>query len=158
MITRPIYVGIGECACGRVDVKLYHVPGTPVVGATWCALCLDVRGYKVAEPRTADDIADIDGKPMWMTPRQKDIDLGHGHVFSEVLGTDDQLVGWLHTHPDKRSVTGVLCQSFCAVRPLNGAPVHQVVCLEPLTLTPSLKCRTCGAHGNVTNGTWEPLA
>lgn len=83
------------------------------------------------------------------------LDLGDGHSFEAVIGHDDHLVGWLHTHLDARSPTGMLCQSFCAVRPIDGAPVHQVLCADPLTLVPSLKCRMCGAHGNITNGRWE---
>ena len=82
--------------------------------------------------------------------------LGLGHEFAPVTDNDDRLVGWLHTHPDARSTSGVLCQSFCAVRPIDGAPVHEILSAEPLTLSPSLKCRICGAHGEVTAGKWEP--
>ena len=39
------------------------------------------------------------------------------------FGAGAQLVGWLHTHPDKRSPTGTLCQSFCAVRPPGDVAV-----------------------------------
>jgi hypothetical protein len=168
MSTRPIYVGVGECACGRLDKRLYHVPGTPFAARSVCARCLVARGYEVPVPRTAEDIEIVDGQPAWREsqptmPYPKvpqmyvgQMDLGHGHVFEVMLGVDEQLVGWLHTHPDARGRTEP-CQSACMVKPVDGLPVHEVVCADPLTLTPSLQCRTCGAHGHVTNGKWEPL-
>lgn len=79
--------------------------------------------------------------------------LGRGHSFKPVTNENGQLVGWTHTH---LSPDGMACQSFCAVRDGFGPPIHQVVQAEPLTLTPSLKCRMCGVHGNVINGRWEP--
>lgn len=167
MHERPVYVGVGECDCKRVDVRLFHVPGTNLAHRPLCVVCLAARGFTVPVPRTAEDIEEIDGRPSWRPiptppplptpdPPPDRLDLGRGHFFEAVLGTDDQLVGWLHTHPDQRSAEGMLCQSFCAVRPLNGTPVHQIISVDPLTLTPSLKCRMCGAHGHVTNGRWEP--
>jgi len=149
---RPLYLGTGECDCGRVDVRIYRVPGTTLDMRARCGACLENQGYEVPKPRT---IADFDSPSEALTPRDLSIDLGHGHVFQAVTGVDGKLVGWLHTHPDARAA-GALCQSFCAVRPLNGCPVHQVVSEDPLTLTPSLKCRVCGAHGEVLNGRWEP--
>jgi hypothetical protein len=169
MLERPVYVGIGECDCKRIDAKLYHVPGTELARRPVCAVCLIDRGFEVPAPRTADDLDEIDGRPTWKPlataptveavtalASEDQLDLGHGHLFAAVLDNNNQLVGWLHTHPDKRSPTGTLCQSFCAVRPLNGSPVHQIISVEPLTLLPSLLCRMCGAHGHVTNGRWEP--
>lgn len=164
MFERPVYVGIGECDCKRVDEQLYHVPGTAIAHHPVCSFCLKDRGYEVPEPRTADDIAMVDGRPSWKPPTlfpepepySGQLKLGHGHVFESVLDDKGQLIGWLHTHPDARSAEGMLCQSICAVRDLNGSPIHQVISVDPLTLIPSLKCRTCGAHGNVTNGKWEP--
>jgi hypothetical protein len=165
MVERPVYVGIGECDCKRIDAQLYQVPRTLLAHRPVCAVCLVAQGFDVPAPRTADDIQEIDGRPSWKPTspppemaRADDpqLDLGHGHFFSPVIGADDQLVGWLHTHPDARTSSGVLCQSFCAVRPLNGSPIHQIISVEPLTLQPSLLCRMCGAHGHVTNGAWDP--
>lgn len=82
------------------------------------------------------------------------LNLGSGHEFAPVIDVEDRLVGWLHTHPDARSSLGVLCQSFCAVRPIDNAPVHDIISVEPLTLSPSLRCRVCGAHGEVVKGVW----
>jgi len=83
------------------------------------------------------------------------LDLGLGHTFEVMLGRDEELIGWLHTHPDARN-PDALCQSMCAIRPFQDVPVHEVVQADPLTLSPSLKCRTCGAHGRVRQGKWEP--
>lgn len=163
MSERPVYVGVGECDCKRIDELLYHVPGTSLERRPVCCHCLVDRGFQIPESRTADDLTVVDGRPQWKRaatrppePHEGKLDLGHGHLFEAVLDSEEQLVGWLHTHPDARTNDGTLCQSICAVRALNGAPVHQIVSVEPLTLIPSLKCRTCGAHGHVTNGTWEP--
>lgn len=152
MSARPVYLGFGECDCGRVDARLYRVPGSTIGTRPVCGTCLVALGYEVPKARTADDFDDASST---VTPPDKSIDLGHGHTFQAVTGVDGKLVGWLHTHPDARDAN-VLCQSFCAVRPLNGCPVHQVAQEEPLTLTSSLRCRVCGAHGNVTSGRWEP--
>lgn len=73
-----------------------------------------------------------------------------------VTDTNGSLVGWLHTHPDARGITSP-CQSFCAVRALNGSPIYEVVHLDPLTLAPSLQCPTCGDHGNVVAGKWKAV-
>jgi len=158
-MSRPIYVGVGECRCGKLDVRLYYVPIAIPMPEAVCSSCLLARGYNEPEPRTADDILSVDDRLSWKNDEPLihvgKLDLGHGHSFEVVLDANDQLIGWLHTHPDGRNPE-VLCQSFCAVRPLNGTPVHQVIASDPLTLAPSLKCRTCGAHGEVSNGKWEP--
>ena len=31
-----------------------------------------------------------------------------------------------------------------------------VIQREPLTLSPSILCRSCGSHGHITNGRWVP--
>lgn len=151
-MARPIYVGVGECDCKRIDVRLYRVPGEALMIRPICGQCLKARGYEVPKPRTAEDYAKAEAEE---PPHYPIIDLGQGHTFQAVLGTDNVLVGWLHTHPDARHLNEP-CQSFCAVRPLDGVPVHKILSEDPLTLTPSLRCRMCGAHGEVTNGRWEP--
>lgn len=159
MGVRPLYVGIGECRCGRIDTRLYFIPTGRMLPEAVCVPCLEARGFQEPEPRTEQDLITVDGKLEWKmtdaTTRSEQMHLGHGHTFEAITDKDEQLIGWLHTHPDARNPR-ILCQSFCAVRPLNGAPVHQVLCADPLTLTPSLQCRMCGAHGNVTDGKWEP--
>lgn len=83
-------------------------------------------------------------------------DLGGGHSLAPVLDQQERLVGWLHTHPDARSSSGALCQSFVAAREGFGAEVHEVVIVGPLTLSPDVRCGVCGAHGRVHQGKWEP--
>lgn len=162
MMPRPIYVGVGECRCGRIDVSLYQLPNVPLTDPLMCPLCLADHGVLVPRARTAEDLEVINGEPCWreegtdQSLQVECLDLGHGHEFVAVLGAEDRLMGWLHAHPDRRDPT-IACRSFCAVRMIDGAPVHVITSADPLTLTPSLLCRICGAHGNVINGKWEPL-
>lgn len=83
------------------------------------------------------------------------LDLGLGHRFTPAFGREGEHVGWMHHHtaPD-----GQPCVSFCAIVPGYGAEVHRVEQAEPLTLSPSLKCRACGSHGVVTKGRWSYLS
>ena len=145
---RPAYIGVGACTCGRYEVPLFITR----TEAPTCRTCCEAAGYEFSVDR-------VRLEPPLPEPQVHvgKLELGHGHTFEAVIGTDDCLVGWLHTHPDARvEDDSALCQSFCAVRPINATPVHQVLCADPLTLTPSLKCRMCGAHGEVLNGKWEP--
>ncbi len=169
MSARPIYVGVGECSCGRLDTRLYHVPNTPLAARSVCCKCLREKGFEVPKVRTAEDVEIVDGKTQWREPETTvpypkeplvhvgPMALGHGHSFEASIDKDGRLIGWMHTHPDARR-PDVLCQSFCAVREGFGPAVHRVECADPLTLTPSLKCAACGAHGHVTNGKWEPCS
>lgn len=158
--TRPTYVGTGECRCGRIDVQLYRV--TDVERRATCARCLADQGVIVARARTADDVEEVNGILQWKTATHEGeplvhvgkMDLGFGHTFEAALDAHGNLAGWLHAHPDARDARP--CKSFCAVRAIDGLPVHAVLQADPLTLSPSLKCRSCGAHGEVINGKWEP--
>lgn len=38
----------------------------------------------------------------------------------------------------------------------SGTDDHEVVTADPLTLTPSLLCDTCGLHGFIRDGRWVP--
>ena len=153
---RPVYVGIGSCACGRGETTLYIAPMQPISAAPMCRTCCEARGADFPVPRTRTrPISYL--RPVAPMVHVGKLELGLGHTFEAVIGQDDCLIGWLHTHIDaRRDDESELCQSFCAVRPINSSPVHQVICADPLTLTPSLKCRMCGVHGEVINGKWEP--
>lgn len=39
---------------------------------------------------------------------------------------------------------------------IDGYQAWDVVSREPLTLSPSIKCRACGNHGHIKGGVWEP--
>lgn len=70
-MTRPVYCGFGWCQCGRVDVRLYCVPGTPLAHALLCSLCLKSNGYDEPRARTADDIVVVDGQYSWKDEDKK---------------------------------------------------------------------------------------
>jgi len=151
---RPIYVGVGECGCGRLDAALYQLPNAPVTGRLACAWCLADQGLIVTRPRTADDLELVDGVPQWKVPTPAprtataELDLGAGHFFVAIFDADDVFVGWLHRHGT--------CQTFVAVRYVEGVPVYHITCADPLTLAPDVCCRRCGAHGRIINGVWLP--
>ncbi len=86
---------------------------------------------------------------------EAEMDLGAGHTFASIVDPRDRLVGWLHSHPDARSSTGVVCQSFVAVRQGFGSPVYEIEIVGPLTLKPEVRCATCGDVGSVKAGRWE---
>lgn len=163
MSVRPIYVGVGECGCARLDVALYQLPGTPVTGRLACAWCLADQGLVVARPRTADDLELVDGVPRWKVPAPAprtaaaELALGAGHFFVAIFDADDVFVGWLHRHPHASADTATTCQTFCAVRYVEGVPIYRIDCADPLTLSPDVCCRLCGAHGRIVNGVWLPM-
>jgi hypothetical protein len=63
-----------------------------------------------------------------------------------------------HAHPS----TGAKCEGFVTFdgdvqRQLSaGRPRWTVESWEPLTLSPSVLCTTCGDHGWVRGGSWVP--
>lgn len=87
--------------------------------------------------------------------REPGLRIGRGHTLRPVMNDQDQLVGWIHEHPHAAN-QNERCSSFLAVRGGYGFDVHRVQTVDPLTLDPCLRCRSCGTHGHVTNGRWEP--
>ncbi|WP_022885756.1 hypothetical protein [Glaciibacter superstes] len=78
------------------------------------------------------------------------VDFGHG-VTGELREWDGELRGLAYTHP--RSDTGKPCEGWV---PTHAADYSWTVeSREPLALSPSLLCRTCGHHGFV-RGEWVP--
>lgn len=84
------------------------------------------------------------------------IDIGHG-VTIEPVTTEGVVSGLAFCHPTIGS-PGSRCQSWVpfAGRPYGDDYGWLVVSEEPLTLTPSLLCRTCGHHGHIRAGKWVP--
>lgn len=97
------------------------------------------------------------------------IDLGNGHrlVFtsSEYEATGEPLTlaqacGGIHEHPNAKD--GPPCAGYVHFRGRpdrrsgENRPAWEIVQDEPLTLSPSLLCRTCGSHGFIRNGKWVP--
>ena len=74
-------------------------------------------------------------------------DLGHG-VAVERMYIDGQLEGLAFFHGD--------CESYIPLKPAN-ADGWTVESLDPLQLSPSLLCRSCGNHGFIRGGKWIPV-
>jgi hypothetical protein len=82
------------------------------------------------------------------------IDIGHGVSVSFVVNADGVECGLHETHPtcgDQGHWVG-----FRGVAGAEGHPSWIVESRDPLTLSPSIQCRTCGHHGFIRNGRWVP--
>lgn len=84
------------------------------------------------------------------------LDIGHD-VSILLVEYQGEVVGLEETHPNQE---GKPCRGWVA---LDSAPedirAHshwRVVSKNPLTLTPSIRCRACGHHGHIREGKWEP--
>lgn len=86
------------------------------------------------------------------------IDLGHG--VSMAWGTrNGERVGLLERHatPDGEECTGSVAFDMPGAEEWRpGGPFWHVESWEPLTISPSVLCRTCGNHGFIRNGRWVP--
>lgn len=86
------------------------------------------------------------------------IDLGGGHYLRPVVDGDGKPWGWVEEHPDAQR-PGHPCSGSVARRGATGAenrPQWDVLSEEPITLSPSIVCRGCGAHGWIRDGRWVP--
>lgn len=72
-MVRPIYLGVGECRCGNLDARLYHVPGSTFDRRAVCGRCLEVQGFAVPVSRTAADLEVVDGKLAWRASIDEDV-------------------------------------------------------------------------------------
>lgn len=99
------------------------------------------------------------------------LDLGHNHTlryfgwspdrdlnpqYAEIADVEKAGAIIEHLTPNGEPCTGAVTfdvPAMRAVRP-NGALWH-VVSWEPLTIEPSVLC-SCGDHGFIRNGQWEP--
>lgn len=80
---------------------------------------------------------------------QEAIDLGNGNRV-EVRG--EYGLTWHHARPDN----GAACGTGGWVGFIPNDPYGwDLVQREPLTVSPSLLCNVCGAHGWIRNGRWE---
>ena len=63
-------------------------------------------------------------------------------------------VGYIETHA--RPDTGEPCSGMIATHAEYdvGRPHWTIVQQDPITLTPSILCRSCGAHGWIRDGKW----
>lgn len=86
------------------------------------------------------------------------LDLGEGRRLLPICLEDDgPTVGYIEEHPDARD-RSQMCAGvvYIAEHPEHGRPRWTVEQADPLTLSPSILCRTCGNHGFVRNGVWVP--
>ena len=89
------------------------------------------------------------------------IDIGGGHEIEFVEYRDDLCAGIndKHKRPDGTDCVGFIAVeggSWASVFAPGVIEVWRVESWEPLTLSPSLLCKTCGDHGHIRNGKWEP--
>lgn len=69
-----------------------------------------------------------------------------------------RFVGFMEHHPNQNDPKR-WCGGYVGfeVTPLTPAAHHQLVSSHPLTVAPSLQCRSCGHHGFVKSGRWESV-
>lgn len=88
-------------------------------------------------------------------------DIGHGVYISRVVDSDGNWIGILEWHEcNSMNVTssGVAAGgvNFENAPASVQGPRWRKLSDEPLTIQPSVLCRTCGLHGFITNGQWVP--
>ena len=81
------------------------------------------------------------------------------HFLRFVEYEDDPRAGAhvMHKKPDGSDCNGWITfeGSAWAKAFKEKIPTWKVLSWEPLTLEPSILCRTCGDHGHIRNGKWE---
>lgn len=100
---------------------------------------------------------------VWEEIAARGTDIGHGVVIRFYGGDGQEKAGLLlyHQHPD-----GSVCGGSVGFAMPHGSPstpssegkraLWHVESLEPLTLSPSILDNSCGLHGYIRNGRWEP--
>jgi hypothetical protein len=85
-------------------------------------------------------------------------DIGFG-VTVTFFFIDGVRAGLVYEHPSLTK-PGERCKSGVRFhgRPHaeDGGPTHIVTSTDPLTLEPGLTCPTCGHHGAIIDGRWQP--
>lgn len=96
------------------------------------------------------------------------LDFGYGVLGRWVVSKDGTKIGLLESHPmPNPPVPGRRCMGsiyFDTPEAAAAAPEHfargwarwQLHSLDPLDVSPSLLCRTCGHHGFIRQGRWIP--
>ena len=72
---------------------------------------------------------------------------------------DIPIIGYIinHKKPDGSDCFGGVYLDLPGVsRIFPGRPLWHVESLDPLTISPSVRCLTCGDHGFVRGGKWVP--
>ena len=88
----------------------------------------------------------------------KRYDLGHGVSWSKAVTSEGEWIGILKWHvckdPDGRLTAGGV--NFENAPDWVTGPRWHVIKEEPLTISPSVHCVTCGLHGFIQEGQWVP--
>jgi hypothetical protein len=100
------------------------------------------------------------------------LDLGHGHTLRYFSWAperdinpqydgipDEPQAGAIldHLKPDGSTCSGAVTFDTPTMQRVSpNANRWTVESWDPLTLSPSVLCRTCGDHGHVREGRWEP--
>jgi hypothetical protein len=90
------------------------------------------------------------------------IAIGEGRTVEPVVGADGETtVGYIERHPKpdnlanrNRGVVGDPCSGFVQFAGDGARWTREQA--DPLTLSPSIACRTCGNHGFIRDGKWVP--
>lgn len=89
-------------------------------------------------------------------PSQRAINIGGEH-FYERLEYKGQWVAIHDYHKDKEGEWCVGYVPFDVASEIRTGGDHWTIeSWDPLTLSPSLLCRTCGNHGFIRRGVWVP--
>lgn len=86
-------------------------------------------------------------------------DIGHGVSILFTSWGEHEKAGIIERHvcADGDETPGGVLFDLPGVREaFPGSPVWTVESWGPLTISPSVMCRTCGHHGWIRNGRWEP--
>lgn len=86
------------------------------------------------------------------------VDIGHNTWISFIQDKDGNEIGLNEWHDCKHDFTagGVQFDNEAARRAWPRGPFWQVISREPLTISPSVACGTCGHHGFIRDGRWVP--
>lgn len=81
------------------------------------------------------------------------IELGHGTYYTKVYQGDQWVA--IHEWHQENGVWGAGFIPFAGR--MEASTPWEVVSEEPLTLNPSVACRTCSHHGFIRGGRWWPV-
>jgi hypothetical protein len=86
------------------------------------------------------------------------VGIGHGVQLSTQVDHDGQEIGRSVWHDCKHDYTacGITFDTEAGRASNPGRARWTVESLEPLTVSPSVLCLTCGLHGFIRNGQWVP--
>lgn len=86
------------------------------------------------------------------------VNIGHNTWISFIRDADGNEIGLHEWHDCKHDFCagGVYFDNDAARRAWPRGPFWTVESREPLTISPSLACGTCGHHGFVRDGRWVP--